>query len=108
MAMLRLAADARLRRRAHGRVHPHPRRPLLPRRAVGCDDTTVLYMRSAPRGASRPPGRVRADDLLPYLRDGATVYVCGSAPFTNTVGDLLVGLDVAPEQIRFERFGPSA
>jgi ferredoxin-NADP reductase len=36
------------------------------------------------------------------------LYVCGSAPFTGAAGDLLVDLGVAPERVRFERFGPSA
>ena len=42
------------------------------------------------------------------LRDDQTIFVCGSAPFTNAVGDLLVDLGVAPERAKFERFGPSA
>ena len=75
---------------------------------VGRGDTTVLYTRSAPPGTSRPPGHVHADDLRPHLRDDAAVYVCGSAPFTNAVGDLLLELGVASSRIRFERFGPSA
>jgi len=47
-------------------------------------------------------------DVVPHLRDDQTVYVCGSAPFTGAVGDLLVDLGVVPERVRFERFGPSA
>jgi ferredoxin-NADP reductase len=72
------------------------------------DDTTVLYTRAAPLGWPRPVGRLVADDVVPHLRDDTTVYVCGSAPFTGAAGDLLVDLGVAPEQLRFERFGPSA
>jgi ferredoxin-NADP reductase len=71
-------------------------------------DATVLYTRSTPPGWPRPAGRLTADDVVPLLRDDQTIYVCGSAPFTDAVGDLLVGLGVAPERARFERFGPSA
>jgi ferredoxin-NADP reductase len=71
-------------------------------------DATVLYTRSTPPSWPRPAGRLGADDVLPHLRDDQSIYVCGSAPFTNAVGDLLVDLGVAPERARFERFGPSA
>lgn len=74
----------------------------------GRADATILYSRSVPAGWPRPPGRLTADDLLPHLRDDQSIYVCGSAPFTNAVGDLLLDLGVAPERARFERFGPSA
>jgi ferredoxin-NADP reductase len=71
-------------------------------------DATVLYTRVAPAGWSRPVGHLAADDVLAHLRDDQAVFVCGSAPFTNAAGDLLVELGVAPERVRFERFGPSA
>jgi ferredoxin-NADP reductase len=108
MAMLRLA-------RAHGDADVHlvvsartPSDLYYRDELVGHSDATVLYTRAATPDSARPPGRVRADDLAPHLRDDATVFVCGSAPFTNAVGDLLLELGVAPERIRFERFGPSA
>jgi ferredoxin-NADP reductase len=72
------------------------------------DDATVLYTRATPPAWLRPARRLRAADVVPHLRDNQTVYVCGSAPFTGAVGDLLVDLGVAPERVRFERFGPSA
>jgi ferredoxin-NADP reductase len=72
------------------------------------DDATVLYTRATPAGWARPPGRLGADDVLPHLRDDQEIFVCGSAPFTNAVGDLLLELGVAAERARFERFGPSA
>jgi len=75
---------------------------------AGRDDATVLYTRATPPAWPRPAGRLRAPDVVPHLRDDQTVYVCGSAPFTGAVGDLLVDLGVAPERVRFERFGPSA
>jgi ferredoxin-NADP reductase len=71
-------------------------------------DATVLYTRTTPPSWPRPAGRLAADDVLPHLRDDQSIFVCGSAPFTNAVGDLLVELGVAPERVRFERFGPSA
>jgi len=71
-------------------------------------DATVLHTRVAPPGWPRPPGRLTADDVRPHLRPDQSVFVCGSAPFTNAVGDLLLALGVAAERVRFERFGPSA
>jgi ferredoxin-NADP reductase len=71
-------------------------------------DATVLYTRTTPPGWARPVGRLSADDLVPHLREEQSIFVCGSAPFTNAVGDLLVDLGVAPERAKFERFGPSA
>jgi ferredoxin-NADP reductase len=71
-------------------------------------DATVVYTRTAPPGWARPVGRLTADDVAPRLRDDQSIFVCGSAPFTNAVGDLLVDLGVAPERAKFERFGPSA
>jgi ferredoxin-NADP reductase len=71
-------------------------------------DATVLYTRATPGGWSRPARRLGPDDVLPHLRDDQAIFVCGSAPFTNAVGDLLVELGVAAERVRFERFGPSA
>jgi ferredoxin-NADP reductase len=71
-------------------------------------DATVLYTRTTPPGWARPAGRLTADDVVPRLRDDQSIFVCGSAPFTNAVGDLLVDLGVAPERAKFERFGPSA
>jgi ferredoxin-NADP reductase len=71
-------------------------------------DATVVYTRTTPPGWTRPAGRLTADDVVPRLRDDQTIFVCGSAPFTNAVGDLLVDLGVAPERAKFERFGPSA
>ncbi len=72
------------------------------------DGVTVLYTRATPAGSSRPAGRLTRDDVLAHLRDDQTIFVCGSTPFTDAVGDLLVELGVSPERARFERFGPSA
>jgi ferredoxin-NADP reductase len=58
--------------------------------------------------SGRAAGRITADDLAAHLRADATIYVCGSAPFADTVGDLVTGLGVDPSRVRVERFGPSA
>jgi ferredoxin-NADP reductase len=71
-------------------------------------EAAVIYTRETPPGAARPRGRLRAEDVVPRLRPDAEVYVCGSAPFANAAGDLLLELGIAPERIRVERFGPSA
>jgi ferredoxin-NADP reductase len=71
-------------------------------------DATVVYTRQAPPSSTRPAGRIHAADVEPHLRDDATVYVCGSAQFTDAVGDLVLELGVPAERVRVERFGPSA
>ena len=71
-------------------------------------DATVVYTRQAPPSSARPAGRLTAADLEPHLRADATVYVCGSAQFTDAVGDLVLDLGVRAERVKVERFGPSA
>jgi ferredoxin-NADP reductase len=66
-----------------------------------------VYTRQAPPSSTRPAGRLTAVDVEPHLREHATVYVCGSAPFTDAVGDLVVDLGVRAERVKVERFGPS-
>jgi ferredoxin-NADP reductase len=70
-------------------------------------DATVVYTRRAPPSSTRPAGRLTAVDIEPHLREDATVYVCGSAPFSDAVGDLVVDLGVRAERVKVERFGPS-
>jgi ferredoxin-NADP reductase len=70
-------------------------------------ETSVLYTREAPPDSRRAVGRITAEDVVQHLGAEAGVYVCGSAPFANAAGDLLIELGVTPERIRFERFGPS-
>jgi ferredoxin-NADP reductase len=71
-------------------------------------ETTVVYTRTAPLDAVRPPGRLTAEDLAPFVREGATSYVCGSPAFCDGVTDLLTALAVPVDRIRVERFGDSA
>jgi ferredoxin-NADP reductase len=74
---------------------------------VAGPETTIVYTRAAPAGATRPPGRIGPADVAPLLTEDATVYVCGSPAFADAASDVLVGLDVAPARIRVERFGPT-
>ena len=55
----------------------------------------------------RPAGRLTAADLVPLWEPGQTAYVCGSTPFAEATGRLLVGLGVPADDVRVERFGPS-
>jgi ferredoxin-NADP reductase len=68
-------------------------------------ETTVVYTRAAPPEAVRPPGRLAAEDLAPFVRPDATSYVCGSPAFCDGVTDLLAALAVPVDRIRVERFG---
>jgi ferredoxin-NADP reductase len=108
MAMLRLAR--RVDRTDLLRLVVSARRPedLYYADELPGPETTVLYTRQAPPGSSRPAGRLSADDLAPFVTPELTAYVCGSAGFADTAGDLLVDLGVPPARIRTERFGPTA
>jgi ferredoxin-NADP reductase len=107
MAMLRLA------RRGQGsgaaRLLVSVRRPedLYYASELPGPDATVVYTREAPAGEPRSPGRVGAADLQPLVATDATVYVCGSSPFSDAVTDLLLGMGVDAGRVRVERFGPS-
>ncbi|MCW2528182.1 MAG: Oxidoreductase FAD-binding domain protein [Pseudonocardiales bacterium] len=56
----------------------------------------------------RVAGRLLADELGPLLVPDATYFVCGSAPFAETVSRQLVDLGVPEQTIRVERFGASS
>jgi ferredoxin-NADP reductase len=70
----------------------------------GCD-VVALSRETSPTG--RPPARLTTADVASHLRDGQVHFVCGSAAFAEAASRLLVGLGVAPADIRVERFGPS-
>lgn len=55
----------------------------------------------------RPRGRLRAADLRPLVAGRSTYYVCGSAPFAESLSALLVEMGAPTERVRVERFGPS-
>jgi ferredoxin-NADP reductase len=69
--------------------------------------TEVVYTRTAPLGAPRPPGRISPADLEPLLLAGATVYICGSSPFADAASDAATAIGVPVDRIRVERFGPT-
>ncbi len=70
-------------------------------------ETTLLYTRTAPGGWPRPAGRIDRSDVPPEARDAETVYVCGSAGFSDGATAALIEAGVATERIRVERFGPT-
>jgi ferredoxin-NADP reductase len=107
MAMLRLARQRQVADLVRLVVSVRTFDDLYYSAEIAGPETTVVYTREAPPGRTRPPGRLREDDLAPALRPGATAYVCGSAGFADTATDLLQGLGVPAERIRVERFGPS-
>lgn len=108
MAMLRLAR--RIGRQDLVRLVVSVRSPddLLYAGELPGPESTVVYTRVGPPGATRPPGRLTASDLptSPGLTP-ATAYVCGSTGFANAVTDLLVEMGVPAAGIRVERFGPT-
>jgi ferredoxin-NADP reductase len=66
----------------------------------------LVALSREPRGI-RPAGRLGGDELVPLWEPGQTAYVCGSAPFAESLSQLLLGLGFAPGDVRIERFGPS-
>jgi ferredoxin-NADP reductase len=71
-------------------------------------ETTVLYTRQAPEGATRPPGRITAADVTAVGFGAGPAYVCGSSGFVEAASRLLV--DTAgypPRRVLLERYGPS-
>lgn len=67
----------------------------------------IAITREKQAGAIRAPGRINASDLAPLIRADATYFVCGSAAFSATISGLLLELEVMPDAIRMESFGPS-
>jgi ferredoxin-NADP reductase len=70
-------------------------------------ETTIVYTRSAPSNASRPPGHLTVADLQTAMLPDCTGYVCGSVAFTNAASDLLLEAGMLVDRIRVERFGPT-
>jgi ferredoxin-NADP reductase len=65
----------------------------------------VITREPAPSG--RPAGRLGPGDLQPLLVAGQTTYVCGSAGFAEAASGALLRLEVDPNTVRVERFGPT-
>jgi ferredoxin-NADP reductase len=108
MAMLRLARATGRDHLVHLVVSVRSPRDLYYADELPGPDATVVYTRETPPSSTRAAGRLTAADVEPHLRDDARVYVCGSTPFTDAVGDLVLDLGVAAERVRVERFGPTA
>ena len=108
MAMLRLARVAGTTDLVHLVVSVRSRDDLYYADELRSPDATVITTRETDAVSGRPAGRVTAVDIAPHLHADATIYVCGSAPFADTVGDLVTGLGVDPSRVRVERFGPSS
>jgi ferredoxin-NADP reductase len=70
------------------------------------DAGALVVTTREPHGIRRA-GRLRPEDLVPLWEPGQTAYVCGSTPFAEAAGQLLVGMGVPAEDIRVERFGPT-
>jgi ferredoxin-NADP reductase len=107
MAMLRLARRAPEQTAVHVIVSARAPEELIFADELLGDDATVLYTRAASPGIARKPGRITADDLLPHVRSDATVFICGSAGFAATAGELAVEVGFDVRSIRVERFGPT-
>ncbi|RHW38386.1 NO-inducible flavohemoprotein [Lysinibacillus yapensis] len=52
-------------------------------------------------------GYVTKEDLAPFVKENTEVYVCGPAPFMQTVISIAHDLDLPSENIHFEFFGPA-
>jgi ferredoxin-NADP reductase len=107
MAMLRLARRQPEQSLAHLLVSAREPTDLIYASELLGDDATVLFTRSAPPDAVRAPGRITTEDLGPHVRSDTTVYICGSAGFAATVGELAMDAGFASHAIRVERFGPT-
>jgi ferredoxin-NADP reductase len=107
MAMLRLARAIGTTDRVHLVVSVRSHDDLYYADELPGPDATIVTTREPDPGSGRPAGHITADDLAPFLGADATVYLCGSTPFANAVGDLVTELGVDPSQVRVERFGPS-
>jgi ferredoxin-NADP reductase len=84
--------------------------PELLRRAAedGGLEIAYVYTRTAPADEARPPGRIRAEDLLAHgwtPEKEPTCYVCGPTAFVEAVAGQLVAGGHSPQRIRTERFG---
>jgi ferredoxin-NADP reductase len=107
MAMLRHARATGTSGLLHLVVSVRAPSMLYYRREMTGPEVTLVFTRETPPGDARSPGRLRADDLGPYLAGDTAAYVCGSPGFCDSVTDLLVGAGVDAERVRVERFGES-
>jgi ferredoxin-NADP reductase len=107
MAMLRLARRTGTSDRVRMIVSVRSPEDVLYAEELPGPETTVVFTRVVPPSTTRPPGRLSAADLPPPMSPETTAFVCGSAGFCNTAGELLVGMGIPVERIKTERFGPT-
>ena len=82
----------------------------LRRRAAqdGGLDVQWVHTRTAPEEDPRPPGRIRAEDVVAHDWPpdfGPTCFVCGPTGFVEAAAGLLLAAGHDPARIRTERFG---
>jgi ferredoxin-NADP reductase len=75
---------------------------------IGGPETTIVYTRTTPPEFPRRPGRLTSDDFPQPIAAGCRGYVCGSSGFADAASRVLLALGVPTQQIRVERFGPTA
>lgn len=107
MAMLRLAR--RLGRSSDVRLVASVRSPDVVYYAseLPGPETSVFYTRTGPKGLIRPTGRITKGDIAPLVDPRATAYICGSSPFCDALGEIVMSCGISTDHIRIERFGPS-
>lgn len=71
-------------------------------------ETTLVFTRATPPDFARLPGRLTRDDVPQPITAGARAYVCGSSGFADAASRVLLDLGIPAQQIRVERFGPTA
>ena len=108
MAMLRLARRIPIQTLAHLVVSIRTPGDLIYANELEDNDATVIYTRQAPADATRPIGRLKVEDLAPFIRPDAVSYICGSSAFADAASEHLVYAGVDTNTIRVERFGPTA
>jgi ferredoxin-NADP reductase len=70
-------------------------------------ETTVVYTRRTPPAATRPAGRITADDVAAVAFDDGPAYVCGSTGFVEAAATLLAQQGYDRSRIKLERYGSS-
>jgi len=107
MAMLRLARRTGRSDLVHLVVSVRGPDDLYYAAELSGPQTDVLYTRHVPEGWTRPPSRLRVEDLPSSMAPTTTAYVCGSSSFSDAATDAILGAGVPEDRIRVERFGPT-
>ena len=105
MSMLRMARETGRADLVRMIVSVRSPRELLYAEELHGPDVVLVYTRESAADATRPVGRLTADDLPKPLDPQATIYVCGSSEFVDAVASLLMVSGAHRDRIRIERFG---